>query len=80
MSRPEYIVIDREAFRTALRNQDLRHWWVAERLDVHITTLRRWLNGRSASMPKSKFLLLIEILEMDSIDLTTPYYLKEKKL
>ena len=43
---PTYVVINKEIIRAAIRQQDLKAYWVAEMAGIHKTTLRRWLSGQ----------------------------------
>lgn len=37
--------LDAATIDSLIRSRDLKRYWVAEATGVHLTTLRRWLNG-----------------------------------
>lgn len=38
--------LNRPEIESILRREELKRWWVAEFSGVHVTTFRRWMNGK----------------------------------
>jgi hypothetical protein len=65
-----YVQIDRSRVLRLLNDQDLKRWWVAERVGVHKTTLRRWLSGKIARIHAERLQLLAGVLEVSQLEIT----------
>lgn len=66
----EMCTVNREGLRTLLRERDLKSWWVAERVGIHKTTLRRWLSGKIQRAHEEKVAQLAIVLGTDYSNLT----------
>lgn len=44
--KEEHIAIPRAQLADMINRTQLPKWFIAEKSGIHITTLRRWLNGR----------------------------------
>lgn len=71
MDSQKRVRIRTRVLKREIENRDLRHWWVAERMGVHRTTLYRWLKGEIVSIRDHRLVGLSEILEVEPCYLRT---------
>ena len=57
--------LDTQRVRGCIKEQQLKHYWVAEQAGVHKTTLRRWLNHRIERVSTKRITRLAEVLNYD---------------
>lgn len=48
----------------AIERQSLKRWWVAEQAGIHVTTLRRILDGTSAKSSRDTVESLCKVLNL----------------
>lgn len=60
--KPGYFELRSEVVRAILLREDMRQWWVAERVGVHKTTLRRWLSGEIGAVHQENLARLADVL------------------
>lgn len=59
----DMVAVPRDQIVLMLEQSRLKHYWVADAIGVHKTTLRRWLNGTVKRVEACKLARLVMLLQ-----------------
>lgn len=68
MKRYTDFKLDAQKFNSILEKNGLKKKWIAQKLDVHESTVSRWCTG-ATQPPYEAVLLIAELLELEIEDL-----------